>query len=503
MAQAEAEAKYLINSETGDRFKIGGCLISDTPSNLPLFGAARTLSNKQLPPATDLRQFMTLVEHQQNTNSCVANALAGAYEFLIKKNTKKHVDVSRLFIYYNGRTLDNIHTYQMNDNGTYIYAAIEGLKKYGCCKEEIHLFNEAIINQKPSQQCFTEGAKHRIKDAFQVRVDLNEMKGCLAEGFPFVFGLSLFQSFAQAQTNGGRVPTPNPTFEPKSASHGSHAMLAVGYSDQSQCFIVRNSWGTEWGDNGYCYISYQYLANPELCSDIHCIRLIEDEPGRRRDTDIVNPYDWNVHKDKSNPIPPNYIYPNFDYTFFWKLNDQFNYFKNIYNGGTIVPFVWGQSYTDHNNHHANHIVTPNNEVPTIFVVWIDKITNANMSIVKTMTSGNDIKFDFYETLSSAEEHVLRLKHKIKSSSNFQIICRGYYRDENKNPLDLLKFLNANELSHVPVVVFTKDKNGLISHLEKQAPSMDIRDWDHRLFITSSSQELITKVKEKKHHKYGH
>ncbi|CAF4988453.1 unnamed protein product, partial [Rotaria magnacalcarata] len=59
MAQAEAEAKYLINSETGDRFKIGGCLISDTPSNLPLFGAARTLSNKQLPPATDLRQFMT------------------------------------------------------------------------------------------------------------------------------------------------------------------------------------------------------------------------------------------------------------------------------------------------------------------------------------------------------------------------------------------------------------------------------------------------------------
>ncbi|CAF4367323.1 unnamed protein product, partial [Rotaria magnacalcarata] len=50
-------------------FKIGGCLISDTPSNLPLFGAARTLSNKQLPPATDLRQFMTLVEHQQNTNS--------------------------------------------------------------------------------------------------------------------------------------------------------------------------------------------------------------------------------------------------------------------------------------------------------------------------------------------------------------------------------------------------------------------------------------------------
>ncbi|CAF4412295.1 unnamed protein product [Rotaria magnacalcarata] len=120
-----------------------------------------------------------------------------------------------------------------------------------------------------------------------------------------------------------------------------------------------------------------------------------------------------------------------------------------------------------------------------------------------MTSGNDIKFDFYETLSSAEEHVLRLKHKIKSSSNFQIICRGYYRDENKNPLDLLKFLNANELSHVPVVVFTKDKNGLISHLEKQAPSMDIRDWDHRLFITSSSQELITKVKEKKHHKYGH
>ena len=69
MARPAAEQRYLINLETGARFKIGGCLISDTSSNLPLFGAARTLSNKQLPPAIDLRQCMTPVENQRRTNS--------------------------------------------------------------------------------------------------------------------------------------------------------------------------------------------------------------------------------------------------------------------------------------------------------------------------------------------------------------------------------------------------------------------------------------------------
>ncbi|CAF4533888.1 unnamed protein product [Rotaria socialis] len=243
---AEAETKFLVNPETGDRFSIGGCFISDKPSPWPLCGSVLTLSDNELPQSVDLRQFMTPVENQGQTNTCVANALAGAYEFLIMKNTKKHIDVSRLYMYYNGRTIDNLHTQKMADNGTFIWAAIAGLKRHGCCKEGQYPFNPSSMNTQPPPECYTEGAKHRIKDAFQVPVTLNSMKGCLAEGFPFAFGLGTFLSFAQAQTNGGRVPTPNPMYEPLNAQHGLHAMLAVGYSDASKCFIVRNSWGDTW-----------------------------------------------------------------------------------------------------------------------------------------------------------------------------------------------------------------------------------------------------------------
>ena len=54
-------------------------------------------------------------------------------------------------------------------------------------------------------------------------------------------------------------------------------MLAVGYSDRDQVFIVRNSWGEEWGDRGYCYIPYAYLMNPRFNDgDSWVIRRVEE-----------------------------------------------------------------------------------------------------------------------------------------------------------------------------------------------------------------------------------
>ncbi|CAF4520062.1 unnamed protein product [Rotaria socialis] len=494
---AQAERKFFTSAITGARCQVGGCWFSDTPSNLPSFGASRTLSNKELPHSVDMRQLMTPIEHQGQTNSYVANALAGAYEFLIMKNTKKHVDVSRLFLYYNGRKLSGKYNYQMIDNGTYISSAIAGLTQYGCCKEELFPFNIAFINQKPPQRCYTEAAKHCIKESMTVAVELNDMKGCLAEGFPFPFGLQLYKSFSQSETNGGRVLMPNQ--QAGDAQEGGHAMLAVGYSNAAQCFIVRNSYGDTWGDKGYVYIPYQYMCNPSMCTDLHCIKLIHDEPGRRETTNVVNPYVWNVDKDKSYYIPPNYTYPNFDYTFFWKLNDNFNYFNSIWIGGHAVPFVWGKPQTDHSNYPDRTIVAPTTEAQMLFVLWIDKKNIENTHIVNKLTSEKNVTVDFRETYSSGEAHISTIKNKIKSPSTFLIICRGHYKDENKNPLNLLRFLNYNSLRHVPVIVFTQDKNGLQNHFHNQASSMDTRDWQQRLFITSSSDELIMEVKKRRNH----
>lgn len=169
----------------------------------------------------------------------------GAYEFLIKKNTGRHVDVSRLFLYYNARRKDGMQPYSMQDIGCTIRSAIAAATDHGCCNEKLYPYEPYHVNREPPATCFSEGRKYRLTRAEKVNANVNEMKACLAEGYPFVFGLKTFQSFANAQTNGGIVYMPQPG-EQMSTNHGWHAMLAAGYSDQLRCFIVRNSWGSNW-----------------------------------------------------------------------------------------------------------------------------------------------------------------------------------------------------------------------------------------------------------------
>ena len=161
------------------------------------------------------------------------------------KNSKKHVDVSRLFIYYNSRLIDGLKDYNMQDRGSYISSGIKALALYGCCKEDIFPYRTDLINRRPPKECYDQAKNYRIAQSMSVEVTLDEMKACLAEGYPFAFGLELCQSFMDAGSNYGRVQTPSP-YEQQAAQHGWHAMLAVGYSDPSGCFIVRNSWGADW-----------------------------------------------------------------------------------------------------------------------------------------------------------------------------------------------------------------------------------------------------------------
>jgi C1A family cysteine protease len=101
------------------------------------------------------------------------------------------------------------------------------------------------------------------------------MKGCLASGYPFVFGFSVYESFeSQEVKQTGRVPMPSPNEQ----LLGGHAVLAVGYDDSQRRFIVRNSWGKDWGMQGYFTIPYAYLLDDNLADDFWTIRQVENEP---------------------------------------------------------------------------------------------------------------------------------------------------------------------------------------------------------------------------------
>jgi C1A family cysteine protease len=102
---------------------------------------------------------------------------------------------------------------------------------------------------------------------------LNQLKGCLASGLPFVFGFSVYDSFeSQEVARTGVVPMPDTATE---QLLGGHAVLAVGYDDADQRFVVRNSWGEGWGDGGYFTMPYAYLTERSLASDFWAIVQVE------------------------------------------------------------------------------------------------------------------------------------------------------------------------------------------------------------------------------------
>jgi len=257
----------VVKTPDGGQIKLGSYRPDKKNPNDKTYKSSR--STDDLPSKVDLRPYMTPVENQGNSNSCTANAMAGAYEYLAKRVKGSTHDVSRLFIYYNARDLDGAPD---SDEGTYLRSCVKVLKKYGTCAETTWPFDLHRIFEPPHEHAYTEATNFLIEDAYRVKVELDAMRQCLADGYPFTFGLDLFSSFQKAGSK-GLVPMPDPASE---QHDGGHAMLCVGYSDADKVFIVRNSWGEGWGDEGYCYIPYNYMTNPDLNGDLWAIRHVAD-----------------------------------------------------------------------------------------------------------------------------------------------------------------------------------------------------------------------------------
>lgn len=231
-----------------------------------------------LPEKVDLRKYMSEVEDQAQSNSCCANAIVGAYEYILTRSAQatgtEFTDMSRLFVYYVGRKKDmemdrRMFRYQRQedaakqapkDEGMTVQAAISAVQSKGVCLAASWPYDLEKVNEKPTEECFKEALKHTVLQCHKVRVDVDDMRRCLAQGNPIVCGLMLTDRFFRPGP-GGFIPTPGEN-DPRAAQHGLHALLIVGYNDRQQVFIVRNSWGAWWGDNGYCYLNYDYAGSP-------------------------------------------------------------------------------------------------------------------------------------------------------------------------------------------------------------------------------------------------
>lgn len=223
---------------------------------------------EELPIQVDLRSMCTPIQNQGELGSCTANALAGNVDFLKKQKSNSVVDFSRLFIYYNERVIE--HTVN-TDSGAMLRDGMKTLAKAGVCPEGEWPYNINEFTEKPSEKAYKDALHYQITAYYRL-ITLDQMKHTIASGYPFVFGFSVYESFeSEAVAKTGIVPLP----QKDERLLGGHAVMAAGYDDEKQQFIVRNSWGIEWGMNGYCVMPYEYVTNASLASDFWTIRDME------------------------------------------------------------------------------------------------------------------------------------------------------------------------------------------------------------------------------------
>jgi C1A family cysteine protease len=214
-------------------------------------------------PSVDLRSKMPPIVDQGNIGSCTANALCGIVEYL-----HPHLTGSRLFLYYNERAIEgNV----LSDNGAYIHDGIKSLETNGICPESMWPYDVTKYISQPPKICYKAALNHKVLKANNIHNDITSMKSALIAGHPFVVGILVYSSFeSDVVKQTGMVPMPIGT----DTLLGGHAVVCVGYDDTNNLFIMRNSWGTQWGDHGYFYLPYAYLASSTLTSDLWCLTKI-------------------------------------------------------------------------------------------------------------------------------------------------------------------------------------------------------------------------------------
>ena len=205
---------------------------------------------------------------QRNIGSCVANSFA----FCICCQTGNKIISSRLYHYINSRLLD--FTPLIRDDGTTIRTACKAISRYGVVAENLLPYVTSNFSIFPTLSIYQSAKLFKSFSYTFVNQDLISIKNCLNNfKAPIIFGVLIYSSFMTREVaTTGMVPMPNLT---KDRNLGGHCMNIVGYNDNTKMFTCVNSWGSNWGNKGLCYIPYAYLLNTRLAADFCFLQIIQ------------------------------------------------------------------------------------------------------------------------------------------------------------------------------------------------------------------------------------
>jgi C1A family cysteine protease len=223
----------------------------------------------------DLRSYCAPIENQGSLGSCTANAGVGLLEYFARRTTGKHEDLSRLFLYKVTREMMG----WTGDTGAFLRSTMGAIAAFGAAPEKYWPYVIADFEKEPS--AFAYAIAQNYKAITYYRLDppgttasalLTSVKTHLGQGLPSMFGFSCYSSLSSANGS-GKIPFPKATEK----QVGGHAVCAVGYDDAMKvsnpaggsttgALLIRNSWGTGWGEAGYGWLPYEYI-NSGLAQD--------------------------------------------------------------------------------------------------------------------------------------------------------------------------------------------------------------------------------------------
>ena len=227
-------------------------------------------------PVVDLRKYIVHVFNQGDLANCSANVVCSAYELLLQKKARElnHIyydfSTSRLFAYYNARDLTSTTD---QDIGACLRDSLKALNRWGVCHEGLWPYKESKFADVPPPASYADAEGHKITKFERLDQDKHQLRACLKEGFPFAFACNLYWSFDIGDD--GIMPLPSYE-ELQDDPLEFHALLCVGYNDNTECFTVLNSWGSLFGDGGYFYMPYRYMMDHEETFDLWKISEIAE-----------------------------------------------------------------------------------------------------------------------------------------------------------------------------------------------------------------------------------
>lgn len=195
---------------------------------------------------------------QKWLGACTGFSLGAITQYLEKQKSPIHgyFYLNPLYLYYKERELMGTTDY---DSGAYIRDGLKILKNNGCCTISRYPEDPSQFTTVPSTEADQNAAEHKIEGYYRI-MQVPQLKQALADGHLVAMGIEIYSSFESAEVaRTGIVPMPDKT---KEQLLGGHAVAAYGYTEIKgiEYIIVRNSWGKDWGDQGYFYLPMDFVG---------------------------------------------------------------------------------------------------------------------------------------------------------------------------------------------------------------------------------------------------